>query len=244
VRDVISLHLLPLHLCANQELNIFTDMRSNKELQKNVVDAINWEPLLQDAEIGVVADNGIITLTGAVNTYAKKAEAEQAAKNVAGVKSVIENIEVVFDIQDKKTDAEITTAIENAFKWHWDIPTDKVKVIVEDGWVFLTGELEWNYQKDAAKSVVINLIGIKGITNNIHINTSSKDRIEKRDIEIAIERNGAIDNKDIGVYVFDNIVTLKGHVDSWYQKSEAGRIAWNAPGVKQVLNDLYVDFDE
>lgn len=219
-------------------------MKSNEELQKDVVDAINWEPLLQAAEIGVMAHNGVITLTGAVNTYIKKAEAEQAAKNVAGVRSVIEKIEVVFNIHDTKTDAEITAAIANVFKWHWDIPTEKITVIVENGWVFLTGELEWNYQKEAAKSAVSNLIGVRGITNNINITTASKDIIEKRDIEIAIERNGAINNKNIEIYVFDNIVTLKGNVDSWYQKSESGRIAWNAPGVKQVQNDLFVDFHE
>lgn len=219
-------------------------MKSNEELQKNVVDAINWEPLLQAAEIGVKADNGIITLTGAVNTYIKKDEAEQAAKNVAGVKSVIEKIDIVFDVHDTKSDAEITVAIANVFKWHWDIPGDKITVIVENGWVFLTGELEWNYQKEAAKSAVSNLIGITGITNNIRITNSSKDEIEKKDIEIAIARNVSINGKDIRVFVLDNIVNLKGHVDSWYQKSEAGRIAWNAPGVKQVQNDLYVDFDE
>ncbi|MEO5775664.1 MAG: BON domain-containing protein [Flavobacterium sp.] len=219
-------------------------MKSNEELQKNVVDAINWEPLLQAAEIGVKADNGVITLTGAVNTYIKKSEAELAAKNVAGVKSVIEKIEVVFNIHDTKTDAEITAAIANVFKWHWDIPGDKITITVENGWVFLTGELEWNYQKEAAKNAVSNLIGIKGITNNISITTSSKDVIETKDIEIAIERNGGINNKNIEVCVLHNIVTLKGHVDSWHQKSEAGRIAWNAPGVKQVQNDLYVDFDE
>lgn len=219
-------------------------MKSNEELQKNVVAAINWEPLLQATAIGVMVKDGVVTLTGSVNTYAKKAEAELAAKNVAGVRTVFEDIKVVCNIKDTRTDAEIMTAIENAFKWHWDIPTEKVTVIVEDCWVFLTGELEWNYQKEAAKNAISNLIGIIGITNNIAVKNSSKDIIEQNDIEIAIERNGSINNKDIAVYVFDNVVTLKGHVDSWYQKSETGRIAWNAPGVKQVQNDLFVDFDE
>ena len=219
-------------------------MKSNEELQKNVIAAINWEPLLQAAAIEVKVKDGIVTLTGSVNTYAKKAEAEQAAKNVAGVRTVFEDINVVCGEKDKRTDAEIMTAIENAFKWHWDIPTEKIAAIVEKSWVFLSGELEWNYQKEAAKSAISNLIGIIGITNNITVKNSSKDVIEQNDIEIAIERNGNINNKDIAVYVFDNVVTLKGHVDSWHQKSEAGRIAWNAPGVKQVQNDLYVDFDE
>lgn len=160
------------------------------------------------------------------------------------VLTVLEEIMVVCNTKDQRTDAEIMTAIENTLKWHWDIPTEKVTVVVEDNWVFLSGELEWNYQKEAAKNAISNLIGIIGITNNITVKNSSIDVIEQNDIEIAIERNGAIKSKDIGVYVYDNVVTLKGHVDSWYQKSEAGRIAWNAPGVKQVQNDLYVDFDE
>lgn len=219
-------------------------MKSNEDLQKNVVAAINWEPLLQAAEIGVMAIDGVVTLTGSVNTYAKKAEAEQAARNVTGVKTVVENIHVVCDASEKRTDAQIIMAIVSAFKWHWDIPTEKISVIVENGWVFLTGELEWNYQKEAAKTAISNLIGITGITNNISITNSSKDIIELKDIEMAIERNGTINNKDITIDIFDSVVTLRGHVDSWHQKSEAGRIAWNAPGVKQVQNDLYVDFEE
>ena len=219
-------------------------MKSNEELQKNVVDAINWEPLLKAAEIVVLVNNGMVTLTGSVNTYAKKAEAEQAAKNVAGVRTVIEDIKVVCNTKDKRTDAEILTAIKTAFKWHWDIPTGKVTVTAENGWVFLNGELDWNYQKDAAKSAVINLIGITGITNNINVITSSKDVNERNNIEIAFERNTTLNNKDIMVHVFDNVVTLKGHVNTWHQKIEAERIAWTASGVKQVENDLYVDFIE
>lgn len=215
-------------------------MKSNEELQKNVVDAINWEPLLQAAQIGVMAIDGLVTLTGSVNTYAKKAEAEHAAKNVDGVKTVVENIEVVFNTKDRKTDAEIASAIENAFRWHWDIPAEKVTVTVENGWVFIEGELEWNYQKEAASNAVCNLIGIRGITNNIAIASSSKDRIEKKDIETAIARNGAISGSNIAVVVVDGVVTLRGTVESWYQKNEASRTAWNAPGVREVSNALIV----
>ncbi|OUD36853.1 BON domain-containing protein [Flavobacterium sp. FPG59] len=219
-------------------------MKSNEELQKNVVDAINWEPLLQAAEIGVMTNRGVVTLTGSVNTYAKKNEAEQAAKNVAGVATVLEDIKVVCGTDESRPDTEIKNVIENIFMWHWDIPTEKIKVLVENGWVFLSGQLEWNYQKEATKNALNNLIGITGITNNIKIISSSKDTIKKKDIEIAIDRNCAIKNKDIRVYVVDNVVTLIGHVDSCYQKNEASRIAWNAPGVTQVQNDLYIEFDD
>lgn len=219
-------------------------MKSNEELQNNVINAINWEPLLKAAEIGVMVKDGIVTLTGSVNTYAKKAEAEQAAKNVAGVRTVFEDIQVVCNEKDKRTDTEIITTIVNTLKWHWDIPTEKVTAVVENCWVFLSGELEWHYQKEAAKSALSNLIGIIGITNNITVKNSFIDVIDPKEIEIAIERNGSINNKDIAVYVHDNVVILKGHVDSWHQKSEAGRIAWNAPGIKQVQNNLHVDFDQ
>ena len=219
-------------------------MKTNEELQKDVQDAIKWEPLLRSSDIGVSVKEGIVTLTGTVDGYSKKAEAEEAARNVSGVKVVVEKIEVVFSDANQKGDNEIASEIMNAFKWHWDIPNDKVSVKVEDGWVTLTGELEWNYQKEAAKKTVSNLVGVKGIVNNIMIMTLSKDRTEKEGIENAIERDGRIDNRTIEVEVINNTVTLKGIVDSWYQKKETERIAWNAPGVKQVQNDLIVDFDE
>lgn len=219
-------------------------MKSNEELLKDIIDAINWEPLLHAAEIGVSVEDGVATLTGAVNSYAKKSEAREAAQNVFGVKTVIEKIDVVIDSKNHKTDNEIASEINNTFKWHWDIPNDNVNVKVVDGLVTLSGELEWNYQKEAAHKAVSNLIGVKGISNNIRIVSLSKDGIEKKDIEDAIIRNGYIDNTAIEIEVINNLVTLRGSVDSWYQKSEAGRIAWNAPGVKQVQNDLFVDFEE
>jgi osmotically-inducible protein OsmY len=219
-------------------------MKSNEELQKNVVDAINWEPLLQAAEIGVMVQQGVVTLTGSVNIYAKKAEAEHAAKNVIGVKKVFENINVICNANDKRTDAEIMDAIQNAFNWHWDIPTDKVTILVENSWVYLSGELKRYYQKEAAKNVVCHLIGITGVTNDITITTSSKDLIIQKDIETAISHIGTINNKDLVIYVSDNIASLIGQVDTWSQKNEAGRIAWITLGVKQVKNDLYVAFKE
>ncbi|SHL36186.1 BON domain-containing protein [Flavobacterium chilense] len=216
-------------------------MKTNEELQRKVIEAINWEPLLSAAEIGVAAFDGIVTLTGCVNSYAKKEEAETAAKNVLGVKVVVEKIEVVLNDKTQKSDNEIASEIINTFKWHWDIPNDRVQVKVENGWVTLTGSLEWNYQKEEVKKAVSVLIGIKGIINNIMIISLSKDRINKKDIEDAIERNKIIGNTAITVEVLDNAVTLKGTVESWFQKNEASRLAWKAPGVLEVKNNLQVE---
>lgn len=216
-------------------------MKNNEELQKDVQDAIKWEPLLNAAEIGVTVKDGIVTLTGVVDTYTKKSEAEDAAKNVAGVKAVIENIKIKFHSLSNKSSDDIANEILNAFKWSWEIPTDKIKIKVEDGWVTIDGEVKWNFQKEAANKAVNNLVGVKGVTNNIIIKTETHDDIEKKDIESALLRNWSINDKEIKVKVSGSKVTLNGTVHSLYQKDQAGRIAWNAPGVITVDNELIIE---
>ncbi len=215
----------------------------NETLQKDVQDAIKWEPLLNAAEIGVTAKDGVITLTGVVDSYSKKLEAENAAKNVAGVKAVVEKIVVAFGHMGVKNDNEVAGEVVTAFKHNWEIPDEKVKVKVEQGWLTLDGVVQWNYQKEAAQKAVRYLAGVKGVTNNISVTPDGHDSIEKLDIEHALARNWAIDDEDIQVGVIGNRVTLNGTVDSVYQKDEAGRIAWNAPGVWSVDNELVIDYD-
>lgn len=218
-------------------------MKNNSELQKAVQDAIQWEPLLHAAEIGVTAKDGIITLTGTVDNYSKKSEAEDAAKNVAGVKVVIEKIEVKLGDDGKTTDSDIATEIVNALKWSWQVPNDKVKARVENGWVTLEGELTWNYQREAAHNAIANLRGVKGVLNNLMVKSESKDDIEAKQIEKALERNWSIRGSDISVSISGTKVTLTGNVASGYQKSEAEKIAWKAPGVWSVENNLKVEYD-
>jgi osmotically-inducible protein OsmY len=218
-------------------------MRSNSDLQKNVQDAIKWEPLLNAAEIGVTVKDGVVTLTGVVDSYSKKMEAEAAAKNVAGVKAVVEKIEIKYSTTwSKKDDNEIANEVLNAFKWNWQVPSDKLKVKVEKGWVTLEGELNWNYQREAAKDAIKNLLGVTGVTNSIKIKSETHDAIEKMDIENALTRNWSVNDQDIRVKVEGSKVTLEGLVNSPYQKEEAERIAWNAPGVWTVDNLLSVEY--
>jgi osmotically-inducible protein OsmY len=218
-------------------------MKTNEELQKDVQNAIKWEPLLNAAEIGVTAKDGVITLSGVVDSYSKKVEAENAAKSVTGVKAVAETIEIKYGGSYKKNDTEIANEVLNAWKWNWQVPNDKIKVKVESGWVTLEGDVEWNYQKEAAKDAVVFLTGVKGVSNNIAIKIEAKDAIEQSDVECAIDRNWSLNEENINVKVSGNKVTLTGEVGSIYQKEEAGRIAWNAPGVCSVKNELLVEYD-
>lgn len=218
-------------------------MKNNSELQTDVQNAIKWEPLLNAAEIGVTVKDGVVSLTGVVDSYAKKLEAENAAKKVIGVKALVEKIEVKFHGSWSKTNLEIANEVLTALKSNWSVPKDKVTVKVEDGWVTLDGELPWNYQKEAASSAVNYLMGVKGVTNNIKIKAESHDTIEKRDVENAIHRSWSVDDSDINVSVSDTTVTLTGTVDSWYQKEEAGRIAWKTSGIWHVKNELVVDYE-
>lgn len=217
-------------------------MKSNEELQKDVQEAIKWEPLLHAAEIGVTAKDGIVTLTGTVDNYIKKNEAETAAKNVVGVSAVIEKIQIKFKGSLQINDEETAKDALNALKWDWQVPHDTIKVKIEDGWVTLTGNVRWNYQKEAAKKAVSSLRHVKGVTNDIAIKEETADEIEQKDIEQALGRTWSIVNADIKVKVNGHKVTLSGTVESIFQKDEAARIAWNAPGVWHLDNNLIVEY--
>jgi osmotically-inducible protein OsmY len=218
-------------------------MKTNEELQNDVQDAIKWQPLLQAAEIGVTAKNGVVTLSGVVNSFTKKIEAEKAAKSVIGVRAVVENIDVKISTSLLKNDEDLATEILSSMKWDWSVPNDKVQVKVEDAWVTIDGNVEWNYQKEAARSCAANLIGVKGVTNNLVVKADSKDNIEQEDIEKALSRSWMVDDHNIQVKVKGNKVVLRGAVESIFEKDEAARLAWNAPGVNEVDNELAVIYE-
>ena len=216
--------------------------QTNEDLQKDVLNAIKWEPLLHAAEIGVTAKDGIITLTGIVDSYAKKLEAETAAKNVAGVKAVVETIEIKFARIGTKSDVEIAADVITALKWNWQFASDKIKIKVENAWVTLEGELTWNYQREAAKNAIIHVKGVRGFNNEIKLKSETKDEVEKTTIEQALIRSSSVNSKEIQIQVSGNKVTLIGKAHSLTQKNEAERIAWAAQGVESIDNQLDIRY--
>ena len=216
-------------------------MRTDSEIQKDVMDEFRWEPLLNASEIGVAVKHGIVTLTGSVDTYTKKLAAENAAKNVLGVKAVAENIEVKLTSYGKRNDTEIAEAVLNALKWHTAVKEDKIKIKVEDGWVSLDGEVEWEFQKTAARSTVENLTGVVGITNNIKIKPQVAGTDIKKKISAAFHRSAMLDSEKITIDVVGGKVKLNGKVRSYAEKKDAETAAWLAPGVDKVENNLEID---
>ncbi len=217
-------------------------MRTDLSIKEDVLDELQWQPSIDETNIGVIVKDGIVTLSGTVDSYIKKREAENATKGVAGVKAVADDIEVKYGSSFIKSDTEIATSAVNALKWNILVPENKIDVKVEDGWIYLTGEVMWDYEKNEAKSSVENLPSVKYVVNNITIkNTVDADDIMSK-IKKAFERSADIDAKGISVKTDGHTVRLTGKVHSLKEKDDARRTAYYAPGVWNVENELEVEF--
>lgn len=215
-------------------------MKTNADLQKKVQAAIALEPLLDAAQIGVAVKNGVVTLTGTVDNYTKKLEAENAVRRTAGVKAVVEKITIDYN-HAVRTDEDIAAEALDNLKWNVTVPQEDIKIVVSNGWIYLHGIVDWNYQKHSAQKTVEIIPGVKGIVNSIQLRSVDFDKIEKEAIESALHRNSSLYDKNVKVAVLGNIVTLTGSVNAYFQKKEAERIAWNSPGVWTVNNKIIVE---
>ena len=217
-------------------------MKTDAKIREDVLDQLAWESEVDDRQIGVAVENGVVTLSGVVNSYTSKMAAEKAAKKVDGVKAVAEDIEVKYGDAFKKTDKEIAKAAVNALEWNISVPDDKIMVKVEDGWVYLTGEVKWDYQRNAAKRAVENLLGVRYVSNNITLKQKVEAKDIKNKIQTAFTRAADIDAKKISVEVDGHTVTLRGTVRSLAEKEEARKTAYASPGVYNVINKISVEY--
>jgi len=217
-------------------------MKTDARIKDDVLQELAWQSGVDKTEIGVIVKDGIVTLTGVVDSYSKKIAAENAAKSVYGVKAVAEDLEIKYANGKDKSDTEIAKAVIDAFKWNSVIPDETIKIKVEDGWVYLSGEVFWAYQRSAANRAVEKLMGVKGVINNITIKQTVKPFEIKDRISKAFERSADLEAKNIKVEVDGHTVTLTGTVHSLNEKDEARKAAFFAPGVTKVINNLKVDY--
>ena len=222
-------------------------MKSDDEIRKNVIEEIQWDPQLTKIapQIGVTVKNEVVTLSGNVEYYGQKLAAEKAAQRVKDVKVVAVDIEISSaGTSDSSTDSEIADAVRNALTWHSAVNEDMINIKVEDGWIYLEGTVNWEYERRAAERAVENIRGVKGVVNTIKIKVKKVEPSEiKKKIKAAFHRHATVDSANVQVDSRDGKVTLTGTVRSWTERKDAEDVAWSMPGVTDVENQLEIEHD-
>ncbi|HET7458302.1 MAG TPA: BON domain-containing protein [Gemmatimonadaceae bacterium] len=215
-------------------------MKTDSQLQRDVIDELTSDPRVGNAEIGVSVKDGVVTLTGFVDTYARKIAAEQAVERLGGVRAVAEDLKVRLPGAFERSDTDIAHQVANALRWDIEVPDDRLKARVENGWVWLEGQVEWQYQRMAAERAVRYLTGVKGVTNLVKIATRASTYDVSKRIKEALHRSVEEDAKKIQVETADGHVTLRGSVRSFAARQDAERAAWAAEGVTAVDDRIVV----
>jgi osmotically-inducible protein OsmY len=215
-------------------------VKTDAELQQDVMNELKWEPTIKAAGIGVGVKDGVVTLSGYVDSYVKKWAAERAAARVSGVRAVAEGIQVRLPSSLKRSDEDLAAAVANVLEWNILVPHDHVKVQVQDGLVTLSGEVDWWYQKNAAEEAVRCLMGVVLFNNEIRVKPPVKPLDVRDEIESAFRRNALLDSRRVTVETRGSSVILSGRVRNWAERAEAQWTAWAAPGVSDVENNIII----
>ena len=216
-------------------------MKTDSDLKKDVLTELSWDPLVPEARVGVAVNDGVVTLTGHLDTYAEKVAARRAVERVSGVKAIAVEVDVVPMGIHQRSDTEIATAVEHALGWNTSVPPDRLKVTVEKGWVTLSGELDWNFQRHAVERMVRPLKGVVGITDNIRLKALPISVNLASRIQDALTRQAVRKARRIEISMDGSVVTLHGRVHSWAERSAAEGATWSAPGVSRVNNQLTIE---
>jgi len=217
-------------------------MKTDKQIQQDVIAELNWEPSVNAAHVGVEVSNGVVTLAGHVTSYTEKFNAERAAQRVAGVKALAVEMDVKLAGTSKRSDSDIADAAETALKSSTYFLPNNVKIKVENGRITLSGEVEWDYQRQTSIAAVRHLLGVTAVSDQISIKPNVSSTLVKSDIEAALKRRAATDAQKISVDVQGSDVTLTGSVHSWSERDLARESAWSTPGVRNVVDKMTVSY--
>lgn len=215
-------------------------MKTDAQLKSDVIRELEWDPSINATNVGVAVNNGVVTLTGHLESFGEKYAIERIVKRVKGVQALAVELDVKLALGHKRSDSEIAEAAEGALKWHTEVPDERIRLSVEKGWVTLEGEVDWDFQRRAAERAVRSLIGVVNVVNHIKLTVHATQADVATRIREALERYALDESKKIDVTVSGSKAILRGTVHSWAERTAAQGAAWAAPGVVSVENDLKV----
>lgn len=215
-------------------------MKTDEKLKEDITTELQWEPSINATQVGVAVKNGVVTLTGHLDTYAEKYAIERTVARVEGVKAIAVELDVKLMAGHRRSDTDIALAAESALKWHVGVPADRILVKVEKGWITLKGEVEWDYQRKNAERALRSLTGVVGVSNSISLKSSIAPANVSERIREALTRHAQREAKKIEVIVQGSVVTLRGEVDSLAERAAVFGAAWAAPGISSVKNEIKV----